>query len=313
MACTEVLPFFSAMELRQLRCFVALAGTLDVTLAARRLRTTPATLARRVDELESFLGCSLRRRQNSSRVVLTAAGHVFLERARQLLAAAESAAGEARQIARTAAERVRFGHFGALWADYYRPAFQRFLERFPGVQLHPVEATPADAVGALGRDEIDIALVGPADVAMQIGFATQPLPSVPALLVLGAGSPWAGKRRLKLAELREARWVAWDEHAFPGRKRMLIDAAARAGFTPRIVGEANGAAAVFAQVAKHKAVGYVQPLSRRLPHDGIKFAALNPAELAFDLTVIWRREAEHADRLETLAELLATTRPGKAG
>ncbi|MBI5381313.1 MAG: LysR family transcriptional regulator [Opitutae bacterium] len=300
------------MELHGLRSFIAVAETLSFPQAAQRLRITSPVLQRRLSGLEEHLGCSLLRR-SAARVTLTAAGQVFLTRARELLLAAELAAGEVKAAAQAAADRVHFGHHGALWAGLYAPAIRRFLKRFPGAELQSVEGTPSELIRGLRRGEIDIALLGPVDIALQIEFASRALAAVPAVLALPAKSALARKPRHRLADLAEATWIGWDERHFPGRKRLLLDAAARAGFTPKLRAEANGAAAVLAHVAAGEGIGYMLPFSRRLPHSGVVFAELeSPAAIQFEVNAVWRNDAESVRRLETLAELLAATPLAKA-
>jgi len=298
------------MELRHLRYYVAVVEAQDLSLAAQQLVITQPALLRQLRDLEEKLGVSLWRR-SSSRIALTAAGQVFYARAREVLAAAEAAVGEARSVAQAVANRVRFGQYGALWIDHHAPALRRFARRFAGVQLEHVDAKPAELIAALGRGTIDIALVEADAAAVPHESAHRQLATFPALLAMGTGNPLAKRRSYALAELREATWVTWDERAFPGRKRLLLDAARRAGFEPRIRCEVDSVAALIGEVTTGDAIGYVLPLTRKLPHAGVAFAALQPAGIEFELSVAWRREADHADRLEVLAELLAATPPAK--
>ena len=298
------------MELRHLRYYVAVAEAQNISLAAQRLVVTQPALRRQLHELEDEMGFSLWRHL-SSRIVLTAAGQVFYNRAREVLAAAAAAVGEARSVAHAAANHVRFGQYGALWADHYAPALRGFARQFAGVQLEHVEGTPAELIAALRRGAIDIALIGAADPALQNEFAHRRLGVFPALLAMGADNLLAKRRSYALAELREAAWVTWDERAFPGRKSLLLAAAQRAGFEPRIRCEADSVASLIGQVTTSDAIGYVLPLTRRLPHTGVAFVALQPGGIEFEMTVVWRRDADHADRLEVLADLLATAPPAK--
>jgi DNA-binding transcriptional LysR family regulator len=298
------------MELRHLRYFVAVAEAQNLSLAAQRLVITQSALRRQLHVLQDKLGISLWR-HFSSRIALTAAGQVFYHRAREVLAAAEAAVGEARSVAHATVNRVRFGQYGALWIDYYATALRRFARQFPGVQLEYVDAKPAELIAALECGTIDIALLNAAALAVPGVWAHRRLATFPAFLAMGTGNPLAKRRSYALAELREATWVTWDERAFPGRKDLLLEAAQRAGFEPRIQCEVDSVAALIGQVTTSDAIGYVLPLTRKLPHAGVAFAALHPAAINFELAVAWRSEADHADRLEVLAELLAATPPAK--
>jgi hypothetical protein len=71
----------SGMELRHLRCFIAVAEEGSLTLAAeRRLHTAQRSLSRQMRDLELEVGVDLLA-CSSRGVVLTSAGKVFLARA----------------------------------------------------------------------------------------------------------------------------------------------------------------------------------------------------------------------------------------
>jgi DNA-binding transcriptional LysR family regulator len=78
------------MELRHLRYFVAIAEERSFTRAAERLWVAQPGLSTQVRRLEAELGIKLFHRHTRG-VELTAAGELFLERARATLAAAEEA------------------------------------------------------------------------------------------------------------------------------------------------------------------------------------------------------------------------------
>ncbi len=86
-------------ELKQLRCFVAVAEELHFGKAAKHLHMTQLTLSRQVQMLEQGLKIKLLTR-TSRTVQLTPAGRAFLPEARRILALTESAAIAARRIAK---------------------------------------------------------------------------------------------------------------------------------------------------------------------------------------------------------------------
>lgn len=292
------------MELRHLRYFVAVADTLHFSRAAERLNLTQPALSRQIRDLEEELGVALLRR-HGAQTTLTPAGARFFARSQEILAATERAVDDARAAARV----LRFGHYGALWADYYAPALRAFVRRFPKRTLQPVELSPAELAVALRRGELDMALLGPVNDALRREFATRLLGAMSAMLAMGAGNPLAKRRVHALADLRAAEWVVWDERSFPGRGALLHEAAAAAGFKPRVVHTVDSLASIFMHATTSHAVGYVLPISKKFPHSGVVFAALKPPAIVFEMNVAWRRTAAASECLPELAELLATTPP----
>ncbi len=78
------------MELRHLRCFIAVAEELHFARAAARLHIEQSPLSRIIKELEYRLGVQLFER-TTRRTRLTWAGKVLLEEARRVLAVVDQA------------------------------------------------------------------------------------------------------------------------------------------------------------------------------------------------------------------------------
>ena len=83
------LPYDGAMELRQLRAFVQVAQAGTFTRGAEELHLAQSAVSHAIGQLEAELGFTLLRR-TSRGVVLTEAGTVVLERAREILAGADA-------------------------------------------------------------------------------------------------------------------------------------------------------------------------------------------------------------------------------
>src|SRR6201988_58271 len=89
---------FSAVELRHLRYFVAVAEMENVSRAALKLHVSQPALSRQIRDLEDEIGfCLLERTAKSVR--LTKAGRALLDEARRVLQRADEAVKKARSVA----------------------------------------------------------------------------------------------------------------------------------------------------------------------------------------------------------------------
>jgi DNA-binding transcriptional LysR family regulator len=144
-----------AIDIRQLRYFLAVAEERSFRRGAERLHITQPPLSRQIAELEAALGVSLLARSTRA-VELTAAGTqavtAFAEVVRRFDAALESVArvGQAKRRLRVAL---------LYWFDLKGlPAFERALgEVASGVEVTTLASQ--DAVTAVRRGRIDAALV----------------------------------------------------------------------------------------------------------------------------------------------------------
>ena len=123
------------MELRQLRYFVAIAEEGNFSRAARRLHVSQPPLSTQIKSLEDELGMRLLERSNRG-VSLTAAGSVFYEETRAVLARLEHARGKALRADRGDIGMLAVGFVSI--ADYgvLPPALKHFRASFPLVDVH---------------------------------------------------------------------------------------------------------------------------------------------------------------------------------
>ncbi|GAA0956500.1 LysR substrate-binding domain-containing protein [Kribbella koreensis] len=148
------------LSLQQLRGFVAVAEEQHFGRAAQRLNLTQPPLTRQIQGLERSLGVSLFDRTGRG-VRLTAAGQVFLEHSRRVLALLEVAPDAARRAAdgQTGTLRVAFTAIGAyaVLADF----LTMVSKRTPAVTAELTELVSPDQFEALANLEIDLGIVRP--------------------------------------------------------------------------------------------------------------------------------------------------------
>src|SRR6202043_314344 len=96
----------SAIELRHLRYFVALADAGSFTLAAERLFVAQPTLSQQIRRLEEIVGTPLLQRRREG-LQLTTAGTVLLDASRNVLSLVDHEVSLARRAAGLGRQRLR--------------------------------------------------------------------------------------------------------------------------------------------------------------------------------------------------------------
>ncbi|MFF8607796.1 LysR family transcriptional regulator [Streptomyces sp. NPDC015346] len=180
------------IELRHLRCFLAIAEEGNVTRAAARLHLTQPAVSRTLAALEKHLGVRLVDR-STHHLALTAEGRAFLDRA----AAAVTAFDAALDPERLRHRPLRVGYAWSALGPYTTPLLRRWQREHPGTPLELLRVD--DRTAGLVRGEVDAALLrGPVDAP---GLATAELTAETRVAAVPADSPLAGRSAVLLADL----------------------------------------------------------------------------------------------------------------
>ena len=188
------------VELKQLRCLVAIVDTGSFTDAALELGVSQAAVSRTLAGLETALGTRLLHR-TSRRVAPTPSGTLVLARARHLLAEVEALVHEAA----TGHTRLRIGH---AWSamGHHTAAFQRrWAAEHPNLELQLIRTNTS--TGGLAEGVCDLAVVRGAFDSDR--FASTVVGLERRVVAVAADDPWARRRSISLDETR-ARTVVID-------------------------------------------------------------------------------------------------------
>jgi DNA-binding transcriptional LysR family regulator len=139
-----------------LPAFRAVAETEHVHAAARRLCVSPSALSRTVRLLEADVGEALFRRVGRT-LQLTDAGHELLSATRSAMGRID--AGLEVICGTKWAGTVRIASDSRLATVFLLPALRRLRARYPSIVPHLISASVGDAVVALQRGELDMAVV----------------------------------------------------------------------------------------------------------------------------------------------------------
>lgn len=147
------------MELQQIRCFLALAETLNFTRAAERCGVSQPSLSRAVQKLEEEVGGNLIRRERN-RTHLTELGLIMRPRLQQSLTLAEAALAEAQEFSRISSARLVVGVMCTIGPTRLIPLVDHMAKRVPQLELTLRDATGVQLLKMLEAGEIDVALIG---------------------------------------------------------------------------------------------------------------------------------------------------------
>lgn len=146
------------LEIRLVRCFVAVANEHSFTRAAEKLRIAQPWLSVQVRRLEEQLGFQLFDRNRNRAVVMSAEAEAFLPLAQDYLVAAERASGAARRIRDQSAVYLNLGapDFSADMPTR-TSIIDGFLSQHPRYEIEIHNAWTTELLRRLGEGEIDMA------------------------------------------------------------------------------------------------------------------------------------------------------------
>src|SRR5258705_5378822 len=190
-----------AIDLRDLRYFVAVAEEGHVTRAAGRLDMQQPPLSRQIRLMERELKVQLFRRLPRG-VELTSAGHALIPERKGMLARLDHALESTRRAARGEQGSLCVGIAPTAPFNPLVPrAIRSFREAFPMVSLVLEEGLSNEVVARFNNDQMDVAFVRARQIHAD-GVVVIPLQEEPMVIALPSQHPMARSRGPKIVPLK---------------------------------------------------------------------------------------------------------------
>jgi len=290
------------MELRHIRYFLAVAEEANFTRAAAKLGIGQPPLSQQIRALETMLGTPLFHRRPRG-VTLTAAGQIFVEKARLILANVDLAVEATQRSARGEQGNLAIGFTSSAAFHPLVSSMVRSLKQSaPGVSLALEEASTGDLIEALRAGRLDVAFVrSPVDASA--GLIIEPildeemLVALPDQHPLVTGTPsrrghGISSRRIPLLALANETFILYRRPSGPGLYDSIIAACRTAGFSPRIGQEAPRMLSTLSLVAASLGISIIPESMARLEADGVSYVRIETsAGLIAPLHLAYRDEA----------------------
>jgi DNA-binding transcriptional LysR family regulator len=276
------------MELRHLRYFVAVAEALSFTKAAQKLHLAQPSLTRQVRNLEDEIGVRLLDRGNN-RVSLTDEGRVFLFESKKLLAMCAESVLMVQRMNRGESSQLNIGYVANIHYGLLPATLGAFRKLCPRVALNLFDMSSAEQFRALDAHKIDLGFVGLAPALSGHELLSECVAHDTILVALAARHPLAKKPSVKLADLAPQFFIGMSAATHPGTREWLLQTCEAAGFTGRILQEADGEPTAIRFVADGLGVALMPEQITGLSHEGVVFRPLSPP-LRRESTIAWRAD-----------------------
>ena len=271
-----------------------MAETLNFREASERLHLSTPALSKQVKDLETELGVRLLDR-NTVHVQLTNAGEVFLAEARQILAQAERAMRQAREVAKGQRGRLAVGNIGPLTASYMAACLTAFCARYPEVEVELIDIELSGQVQALDKRTIHVGFVPAGAVAdLPAGFHHVSVLRTPLGVVASNRHPFAAERSISFAQLAREKLLCITGGTARNTHRTYLESLlAKRGLKPARVAEVKGFESLLAMVAGRQGVSVIAGRPGLLHVEGIVMRPFREAgdDTVLDVHAVWRPEA----------------------
>lgn len=298
------------MDLKQLRCFIAVAEELHFGRAAERLHMAAPALSRQIKLLEAELDVRLFTRTTRT-VTVTRAGTVFVEEARDILSRTQRAAHTVQDAARKAGDVLRIGALDTAAAGMLPEVLVGFRKTFPAIEIQLTESTTSRQLQGLVTGRLDIGFLRPPvvepDLQWELLFQERLLVALPSSHRL------ASSRQISLRSLLKEPLILPTKRTRPCTYNLVMRYFEDVNVQPNVVQEATEKQTIISMVAAGMGVALVPEWVEKLQMTGVEYRALDyvladPPPPESLLGVCWRCH----QRLEARDRFLAYLREVRA-
>ena len=263
------------LNVGRLRVLTEVARRGSFSAAADELSYTQSAVSQQVATLEAETGMTLLER-HARGVRVTLAGKALVEHAEGILARLEAAESELSAIAGLRAGRLRMASFPTAGATLMPLAIATFRASYPDIELTLAEGEPEEIAPRLRSGELDLALLFEFDQPEEglDGLNRIELLSDPMYLALPREHRLAGKRGLRLEDLRGEAWVQTSRESPCARH--VVRSCHAAGFEPNVSFESDDYQTVQGLVAAGVGVALIPELALSVVREDIAIRALAP-------------------------------------
>jgi LysR family transcriptional regulator, benzoate and cis,cis-muconate-responsive activator of ben and cat genes len=282
--------YLSAVELRHLRYFVAVAEMENVSRAATQtLHVAQPSLSRQIRDLEADVGVQLLERTAKS-VRLTDAGRAFLDEARAILKQADEAVRKARAISGKQETELLVGDWSLGTGRIMPKLLRAYQQAMPTVRVKLHDWTVDKNIEGVRDGRLQLAVTIPplkGNALADLRF--EELATVRTCLVVSSDHRFARKQSVSLADAAGEPFIGLIREKYPRYQQYLDAIFARVSEKPRVIEEHDGWAGLFSSVGAGIGVAISSDAFSYLFGDRIKCLRLTPEPKRVVIGIVTRK------------------------
>lgn len=294
------------MDLRQLRCAVAVADEMHFGRAAARLEILPAALGRMVRQLEDGLGVQLFERTTRS-VVITPEGLKLIREARVLLEQIDAAEQRWRKMGRKGRQVLRLGAIDTAASGLIPGLLSAVHASHPELKIQLVEERSAKLIPRLLAGNLDLALVRPGLMPFHRRLRGHFLLHESSVVLLPSGHPLTRLQEVNVTDLQDMPLIVPDRRSRPHSHDSVLALFEGENIQPNIIQNADEKQTMMNMVAAGIGAAIIPRWWSALAPRGVQVCELAPsrgeAQAKLPLHVVWPRDIRDPSR-DAVVEIL---------
>jgi DNA-binding transcriptional LysR family regulator len=298
------------IDLGRLRALHAVAQYGSVNRAAEALGYTPSAVSQQLTKLERETRTTLIERQGRG-IVLTDAARQLASTAARILELVEDAELTLEEQRGQAIGTLKIAAFPTAARGLLPPALARLIDENPGLDVRVTETDPFEAVAAVSRGEMHVAVVHDwqnTPLSLPEGLSRVKLGSDPADVLVPATHRLAGKEFVRAEDLVGERWICQPSGSIC--HEWLVRTMRRAGVEPEIAYSVAEYQTQLAMLARGIGIGLLPRLGRGTLPDGVVVVPLQPAP-SRRLYAVWRATTSRRPAIAVTLSTLESAWPNR--
>ncbi|WP_428408964.1 LysR family transcriptional regulator [Hyphococcus sp.] len=220
---------------RDFHLLTVLANELHFGRAADALGMRQPQLSTRLAQIERAVGVELFVRR--PKVSLTPAGRMIVDAGRRALTDFETAVEQARLVERGQIGAIVTAIGSSVMLTNIPQSIQRFREQYPDVGITLRDMHSRQQWEALGAGQIDVAITR--EIGVGKSLKSEIIGRQRFVVLMPSNHPLAKRKKIALEELKDESFVLFQPVIAPGLHHQINALCIRAGFSPKIVQEAE--------------------------------------------------------------------------
>jgi len=295
------------MELRHLRYFIAIAEAESFRRAADKLHISQSPLSRQMQQLEEEIAAELFEPSGRG-VKLTAAGRLFLEKAKAVITSVDAAAKEAKETAEGRLGTITIGfEGGSSLFDTLSTLVSRFRKRAPRVSVEFFRMSSAEQWEALNSRQI---LIGYGNrVPDESSLQSIVLGRHRMGIIVPNDHRLAGQPKIRVKDLMNELVFMDPRSANPRLHDDLIAAVRAHGVNLNVTSEVPNGEALMLLVASGFGLAFwTEYAARVLPLGGTQWKPISGLDVEMREIVMWRPSDAQAPLLRPFLDVVRELR-----